>query len=165
MTIGRFLAGVAAVIYSTSRSRYLLLRRSPHKDFGAGAWECVTGRVDQGEGFEEAMYREVREELGIEIKVDAILGVTHFYRGSPLPENELVGVICLCSLENEIEINLSSEHSESLWATFNEARILLSSNDPSTGWFLRVLQRAEQIRTLSPTELRLLIHKQGIEFG
>ena len=97
MTIGRFYAGIAALIWSPGTRRYLLLRRSEQKDYAPGVWECVTGRVDQGEGFEDALRREVREELGVDVQAEYILGTTHFYRGNPTPEKELVGVIYLCS--------------------------------------------------------------------
>ncbi|HEX6387601.1 MAG TPA: NUDIX domain-containing protein, partial [Anaerolineae bacterium] len=59
MSIGRFYGGVAALLYFPPTRQYLLLKRSPAKDYGAGTWECVTGRVDQGEGFEDALRREV----------------------------------------------------------------------------------------------------------
>ena len=83
MSMGHFLAGIAALIRSPETGQYLLMRRSEHKDYAPGVWECVTGRVDQGEGFEAALRREVREELGVEVQVEHILGTTHFYRGSP----------------------------------------------------------------------------------
>ncbi len=92
MPIGRFYAGIAALIWVPETKQYLLLRRSTQKDYAQGAWECVTGRVDQGESFEDALRREVREELGAEVQLEYILGTTHFYRGDPIPENELVGV-------------------------------------------------------------------------
>ncbi|NJN55210.1 MAG: hypothetical protein HC804_10900, partial [Anaerolineae bacterium] len=49
MSIGRFLGGIAALIWNPTNESYLLLCRADSKDFGAGSWECVTGRVDQGE--------------------------------------------------------------------------------------------------------------------
>ena len=115
MSIGRFYAGIAALIWSPETSQYLLLRRSEHKDYAAGVWECVTGRVDQGEGFEDALRREVREELGVDVEIEHILGTTHFYRGSSSPENELVGVVYLCTIPDPASIHLSSEHSEYRW--------------------------------------------------
>jgi 8-oxo-dGTP pyrophosphatase MutT (NUDIX family) len=65
MSIGRFYAGIGALVWCPSVQKYLVLRRSADKDFGGGAWECVTGRVDQGEGFTEAVLREIYEELGV----------------------------------------------------------------------------------------------------
>ncbi len=96
--IGRFLGGVGALIINPENDTYLLLKRAQTKDFAPGVWECVTGRVDQGEGFDEAVVREVREEIGAEVQPLYILGTTHFYRGTAVPENELIGIIYLCTM-------------------------------------------------------------------
>jgi hypothetical protein len=37
MDVGRFLAGIGALIWDQESDRYLLLRRSMEKDFAAGA--------------------------------------------------------------------------------------------------------------------------------
>ncbi len=165
MAIGRFLAGIAAVIYSLETRQYLLLRRSERKDYGSGIWECLTGRVDQGEGFEEALHREVREELGVEVQVEHILGTTHFYRGPSSPENELVGVVYLCMLTDPASIHISEEHSEYRWLPAAQAIDLLSASDPSTRWARRVIERAETVRMMLPAELVSLQRQAGFEFG
>jgi len=150
MTIGRFYAGVSALVWCPSTCRYLLLRRSEDKDFGGGAWECVTGRVDQGEGFAEAARREVREELGTEAQVDSLLGVMHFYRGEATPGNELVGVYFACSVEEPGPIRLSWEHSEARWVTAEEAYDLL----PTAHWLAESIRRAETMRSVLSPELQ-----------
>ena len=165
MSIGRFYAGIAAVIWSPEREQYLLLRRSEHKDYAPGAWECLTGRVDQGEGFEDALHREVREELGVQVQVEHILGTTHFYRGNPVPENELVGVVYLCTLDASAPLRLSEEHAEYRWLSANLAYELLTASDPTTQWARRVIQRAEAIRELLPEALIELQRKSGFELG
>lgn len=88
-----FQAGIGALIWHPPTQTYLLLQRSATKDVGTGAWECVTGRLEQGEDFEAALHREVREELAADIQVDFIVGTSHFYRGAPVAENELLSVI------------------------------------------------------------------------
>ena len=98
MSVGHFLGGIAALIRYPQNNKFLVLRRSKQKDVGAGHWECVTGRVDQGEGFEEALFREVKEEIGVDIQLEFLLGTTHFYRGEALPENELIGVVYCCTI-------------------------------------------------------------------
>jgi len=165
MTIGHFYAGIAALITTPENKRYLLLRRSEQKDFARGAWECVTGRVDQGEGFEDALHREVREELGVEVQVEHILGTTHFYRGDPIPENELVGVIYLCALPDPCSICISPEHSEYRWLSADQAIELLTTSDPTTQWIKRVIQRAETIRPLLPEKMIEVQRKSGFELG
>jgi 8-oxo-dGTP pyrophosphatase MutT (NUDIX family) len=163
MTVGRFLAGIAAVIRARSDARYLLLKRAVSKDFGPGAWECPAGRVDQGEGFEQAAHREVREELGIEMHIDGILGTTHFYRGKPIPENELVGVVFLCSIPEPVEIKLSDEHSEYRWLSGDEALQMLSPDDPGQEWIRRVIERAEQIRKVWPDGMAQYYQEAGFD--
>ena len=165
MTIGRFIAGVAALIWSPRNKKYLLLRRSEQKDYARGSWECVTGRVEQGEGYEDALRREVLEELGVEVKVDHILGTTHFHRGDPIPENELVGVIYLCSLDEPDSIHIGEEHTEYRWLTAEQAIELLTADDPTTQWARRVISRAEIIRPMLPTNLVKFQSGAGFELG
>lgn len=151
MSIGRFLAGVGALIKVDDK--YLLLQRSAEKDFAAGMWECVTGRVDQGEAFDEAVLREVREELGVEARIEFIIGTTHFYRGEPVPEKELLGVVYACSISDSGEIRLSGEHTQFKWMHADEALRLLTDSDPTTSWIRQLIQRAERIREMLPQPL------------
>lgn len=144
--IGHFLGGVAALIVDPENDTYLLLKRAATKDFAAGAWECVTGRVDQGEGFDEAVVREVREEVGLEIVPAYILGTTHFYRGTAVAENELIGVIYLCTLTDSAAITISEEHDEYRWLTGQQALALLVADDATTAWTRGLLTRAEAVR-------------------
>lgn len=165
-TIGRFLGGVAALIYRPEDERYLLLRRSAAKDFGGGVWECVTGRVDQGEGFEDALHREVGEELGAQIEVELVIGTTHFYRGAPAADNELIGVVCLCRLASSADqIQISPEHDAYHWVSAAEAQLLLSAEDASTTWISGVLRRAETLRQLAPAALLQAYRQMGLELG
>lgn len=167
MAIGRFIAGIGALIWDPEEDKYLLLRRSAEKDFAPSAWECVTGRVDQGESFEEALHREVREEIGIEVHPLFLIGTTHFFRGEPRPENELVGLVYCCSLENERvkkkEIQLSPEHAEYRWVTAGGARLILDVDNPTERWLRRVIERAEVTMGCLPPDLINLHRRQGFE--
>jgi 8-oxo-dGTP diphosphatase len=165
MAIGRFYAGIAALIWSPETKQYLLLRRSEQKDYARGAWECVTGRVDQGESFEDALHREVYEELGVEVQIEHILGTTHFHRGEPIPENELVGVIYLCTLSDPTSITISSEHSEYRWLSAVHALELLSEIDSTTQWARRLIQRAEAVRPILPENLVDFQRNSSFELG
>jgi 8-oxo-dGTP diphosphatase len=163
--VGRFLAGIGAVIWAPDREAYLLLQRAASKDFAPGALECVTGRVDQGEGFEDALHREVREELGVAVVVDFLLGTTHFHRGAALPENELLGVVYHCSLLEPDAIRLSAEHAALRWASFSEALALLRDDHPSEAWLKRALVRAEWFRAHLPSSLIDRHRAEGAELG
>ena len=151
--VGRFLAGVGALVLDPGTNRYLVLRRSDEKDFAAGAWECVTGRLDQGEGFEDALHREVREELGVEAKILFIVGTTHFHRGDARPENELVGVVYCVTVSKLDAIRLSDEHSEYRWLAAAQAAEFISGSHPSEHWLVNVIERAEEMRAHLPLQL------------
>ena len=159
MPIGRFSAGIGALLWRPSDGRYLVLKRSEAKDAGAGTWECISGRVDQGEGFAEAAYREVGEELGLQVQIDFIVGTEHFYRGEARPENELLLVQFCCSVQEPAALELSWEHSEYRWVTAREAEELL----PAGHWLGKVIGRAEAIRALLPAELLEFYRVQGLE--
>ena len=64
---------VAAVIVRDGA--VLACRRARHKD-AAGRWEFPGGKVEPGEAPEDALRRELREELGVEVRVGALLDRT-----------------------------------------------------------------------------------------
>ncbi|NWL87096.1 MULTISPECIES: NUDIX domain-containing protein [unclassified Paenibacillus] len=73
--------GVGAVIKDDLDRILLVLRkRAPE----AGHWSLPGGKVDYMETIEEAIRREIREELGIEIMIDGLLCVTNHI----LPEED-----------------------------------------------------------------------------
>lgn len=61
---------VVAGVISDARGRILLARRTEGRDL-AGLWEFPGGKVDPGETPEQALVRELREELDIEARVGA----------------------------------------------------------------------------------------------
>ncbi|MFC1960857.1 NUDIX domain-containing protein [Chloroflexota bacterium] len=164
MSVGRFLAGIAALIWNPVDDSYLILRRAATKDFGAGNWECVTGRVDQGEGFQDALCREVQEEIGVTPHVAFMVGTSHFYRGEAIPANELVGVIYCCTVDNRAAITLCTEHDALRWVTAAEADVLFRADERrSHQWLLDVIQRVQFARDRLPPELRSFYHYRGFE--
>jgi 8-oxo-dGTP diphosphatase len=70
---------VVAGVIEDARGRILLARRTEGRDL-AGLWEFPGGKVDPGETPEDALVRELREELGIEARVgDAVIAVPQQY--------------------------------------------------------------------------------------
>src|SRR5690606_9356862 len=63
---------VMAAAITDARGRVLLARRTEGRDL-AGLWEFPGGKREPGETPEQALVRELREELGIEVKVGAPL--------------------------------------------------------------------------------------------
>ena len=68
---------VAALIWD--KDRFLICQR-PKNKARALLWEFVGGKVEKGESKEDALIRECREELAIDIAVDSVFTeVTHNY--------------------------------------------------------------------------------------
>jgi 8-oxo-dGTP diphosphatase len=66
----------AAVVFA--KGKVLITRRLDNAAH-AGLWEFPGGKIDSGESPEEALCREIREELDVEIRVAEIFEVS-FYR-------------------------------------------------------------------------------------
>lgn len=65
--------GVGAVIIRNDHILLLLRNKSPERGF----WSIPGGKVEFGETVEEALVREIKEEIGVEARIIAPLGVTN----------------------------------------------------------------------------------------
>ena len=157
---GHFLAGIAGLIRNAG-GEYLMMKRIDERDFGSEIWECPTGRVNQDESFEGALHREVMEETRLRVGIDAIVGLTHFYRGERLPENELQGVVFGCHIVGEENVVMSEEHSEYRWVSAKDALQFLTSTDPGTVWFRTTVERAEVLYSQMPPGWAD-VHRSGV---
>ncbi|MHA2502694.1 MAG: NUDIX domain-containing protein, partial [Candidatus Kariarchaeaceae archaeon] len=78
--------------------------------------EFPAGRLEKGETLEDAISREAREEMGIEISShDLIFAYTFDRNGTPLA---LLNYLCTYSGE----ITLSEEHDRGEWVDLDTAR-------------------------------------------
>ncbi|MGE6258403.1 NUDIX domain-containing protein [Heyndrickxia sporothermodurans] len=66
--------GVGAVIINEDNHILLVLRK---KSPEAGHWSLPGGKVDYMETIENAIIREIKEELGIDIEIEKLLCVTN----------------------------------------------------------------------------------------
>ncbi len=57
---------VAAAVIRDARGRILLTKRPEHLHQG-GLWEFPGGKLDPGETIGQALVREIREELGLQL--------------------------------------------------------------------------------------------------
>lgn len=73
--------GVGAVVINSENEVLLLLRK---KDPERGCWSIPGGTVEYGESVEEALIRELEEELSIEVEIVGLLRVTnHILKEGP----------------------------------------------------------------------------------
>lgn len=68
---------VAGIIYKNNK--FLIAQRNAQKDQG-GLWEFPGGKIEKNETYEDALIREIKEELNADIEVTEYIGEnTHHY--------------------------------------------------------------------------------------
>ena len=81
----------------------------------AGFWEFPGGKIESHETAEEALHREIKEELKVEIQIDShLIDVEYDY-----PEFHLKMKCYFCSLKEDNEIELQ-EHRDAVWLNKEE---------------------------------------------
>ena len=103
----------AAVIYRANH--ILCVQRPQHsKEYVSLKWEFPGGKVEEGEQLEEALVREIREELSVDIEIsEFFMTVEHTY-----PDFLLVMHVYRCYLtEGEVILN---EHVDMKWLKVDE---------------------------------------------
>ena len=99
---------VAALIWRGDR--FLICQRPPHKARGR-LWEFVGGKVEHGETPEDALIRECREELAVELSVgDVFMELTHVY-----PDITILLTLYNARIVSGEPVKL--EHSDIRWIT------------------------------------------------
>ena len=97
---------VAAII--TQNNTYLIVQRNKNKHLGL-KWEFPGGKVNDNESFEEALSREIKEELNVEINIQRKFAEEKY-------KHEKIDIVLhyyLCSLKSgTIKLN---EHENLAW--------------------------------------------------
>ena len=88
----------------------LLVHRAPWVSAYPDAWDLFGGHVERGEYLEEALCREAREELGIEVRTLRRLGQIY----DPV-EPAVVHVYAVLSWDGEPENAAPEEHTKVGW--------------------------------------------------
>jgi 8-oxo-dGTP pyrophosphatase MutT (NUDIX family) len=115
-TVGTFGSAIGAIILNKD-GKVLLTQRQDFNEVNPGTWEIVFGRLNQSEGFEEALHREVKEEVGLDIEPIQMIGLMHFLRVGI----EYNGVIFLCNAHSDSVRIQDSEIKAFDWLDLDEA--------------------------------------------
>lgn len=109
MLMSNIIEVVGAII--KDGDRYLVGQRPAHKSQG-GLWEFMGGKIEPGETPEQALARECREELNLEIENERIIdSVVHEY---PEKTIRLTLIECKPKVGSAPRAN---EHQEIRWVT------------------------------------------------
>lgn len=102
---------VCAVIHDLENNIFITQRKGDQFD---GMWEFPGGKIETGESKEEALIREIKEELELEINVEKFMTTVEYQ----YPNFYLIMHAFRCSLKtSNIKLNV---HSDAKWVSVSE---------------------------------------------
>ncbi|WP_260763374.1 NUDIX domain-containing protein [Candidatus Mycosynbacter amalyticus] len=125
-TPGRYLRVIELFLQRPNDDIYLP-RRSPHKKIFPGSLDhSAAGHMNRGESYEQALVREVHEELGIETTPEDFEFIHKFS-----PSEELFYFRQFYLLRTDQEPQLSPEHTEAVWLPPHELQAYIEHDVPA----------------------------------
>ena len=101
---------ILAFIYNGKK--FLSLRNNPENaNFGGDFWFTVTGTIEENESAEDAVKREIREEIGLEVDDILYLNFDSIYKWAGKEHLERNYIV----FTKDNEIKLDNEHVEYKW--------------------------------------------------
>lgn len=114
--------GVGAAIFNDEGKLFITKRGKKAKN-ERGKWEIPGGGVEFGETFKEAIVREIKEEVGVEIEVIELLGICDHI--IPLEKQHWVSPTYICKIvKGKPKILEPEKCAEIGWFTLEEAEKL-----------------------------------------
>ncbi len=139
---------VAAFIIN-DKEQVLLQKRSANKRFNPNKWALCAGHVDAHESLENAILREIKEEVGLDISIDDLhqLGEREFtIRDS---NSHITYFYYIRSNLNEKDFIIQKEElSEVKWFDIDEVIDMIKKNDSSIVFDEKRLKLFEQLRNI-----------------
>lgn len=122
-----FSAAVSMIILSEDRSKILLI-----KQYGKEFYRFVAGYINKGESAEEAVYREMAEEVGLKPKFIKPLRTSYFEKSNTLMYNYLA--IC-----DNLNVTTNYEVDEYSWIPIENAKEALKDAKLALYFFERFM--------------------------
>ena len=115
-------------------NKYLAVKR---RKIEPGTWETPGGRVEFGERIEDALKREIKEEVGIEIKINKFLGWgegLNCYHIDGTPRHRFILYFECETVSGELQYD-NKEASDHRWITWDEFKKLKPLSKPIKDFF------------------------------
>ena len=105
--------------------KYLIVKRSSDDSNMAGFWEFPSGKVDFGESLNEALSRELLEEVGVSFseKETKLIGTSEYTIEKKNETRYSIQVNYLIEISEEPEIKLSEEHISFEWVRKDDEKL------------------------------------------
>jgi 8-oxo-dGTP diphosphatase len=92
------------------RGRLLFVRRAAAASTNAGKWDLPGGKVEAGEALEDALQREIREEVGLTTRFTDLRGSVAF-----AIKRVRVAALIFDAVSRSSKVRLSPEHDAFAW--------------------------------------------------
>ena len=110
-------------IIKNDKDEILILKRHPKSRTDPDTWELPGGKVEEGEFFDDALVREIKEETNLDGKAgDLAIAIQHDY-----PYKRTVQMIMYLD-DVEGEFKISDEHTDGKYASIDEIKTLKLSS-------------------------------------
>jgi len=120
---------VSIIVAIRCQGKYLLVQRDSKDDIFPSKWQNPGGKIELGETIEEAIKREIKEEVGISINCHPIFLQSYAWKKDSDPVR--LGIIFLIDLKGKIsahKIKLALELVAYKWLTIQKIKKLNSLN-------------------------------------
>ncbi len=112
--------------------QFLLVRQSSGHSL-EGQWTIPWGQIEPGESPSAAVLREIKEEAGVDARIDGLLGIQEL----PEPWLGMIGIIFLCDHVEGEPVPDGRETDAAAYILSNELESMSDSIEPLTSWLVR----------------------------
>lgn len=109
---------VAAHALIKKGDKYLLTRRSKNDDYMPGYWDVPGGTIEFGEDILKALKRELKEEVGLKVKIAEPFFAYNYLSGE---NRHQFMIVYHCNYVSG-EPKLSDDHDEYRWVSLEEMK-------------------------------------------
>ncbi|MDJ0700031.1 MAG: NUDIX domain-containing protein [Woeseiaceae bacterium] len=121
---------VGAVVRRTDS--ILLVRQSPGHSL-EGLWTMPWGQIGRGESPTAAVLREIKEEAGVDARVEGLLGIQEL----PQPWLGMVGILFLCTHVDGAPVPDNRETDAAKYFSAEQLGAISDSLEPLSAWMVR----------------------------
>lgn len=102
------------------QGKFLIIQRSANEEVFPNLWEIPSGKREQFESSKDALVREIKEEVDVDIESISPVDVFEFKVEKESEVRDSTQISFLCRPTNEPKVKLSDEHQNFAWISESE---------------------------------------------